>query len=85
MTTGTREFTVGGVTINAEDMPRHIRETVVFFDKLNADLEDVVYKQNVLISAITAVKSKLQADIIEYVKTNTEQKPDSEVRDNESE
>lgn len=65
----TTEFTVDGKVILVDSLPKDIRDSFNFFDRISEDLEDITHKYNILLVAATAMKNKIYEDIKLYTST----------------
>lgn len=83
MTQKTTELNIDGEVIDVSELPKEIRDSIDFFDKigmdmaeLSATLEKMQYQHNVWFIAATAIKNKIVSDVTQLVEA---QKAETEV------
>ena len=88
MTQKTTELNIDGEVIDVSEMPKEIRDSINFFDKigedmnaLSASLEQMQYQHNVWYIAATAIKNKIVADVTQIVAAkNAETEAETETK-----
>jgi hypothetical protein len=68
----TQRIPIEGKVIDVDDLPKRIRETIDFFDRVNADLADITYKHTVFAIAANALKSTITSDVTEWDAENNQ-------------
>lgn len=72
MSNKTTQLTIGNEIILVDTLPKEIRDSINFFDKINEDLEKATYQHQILMVAAAAMKNKIQADIEKRFKLQEE-------------
>jgi hypothetical protein len=74
MTQKTTELNIDGEVVDVSELPKEIRDSIDFFDKIGADItklsDDIAqmqYQHNVWFIAATAIKNKIVADVSQIV------------------
>jgi hypothetical protein len=73
MTNKIEEFKVGAIgdkTITTEDLPKPLRESIKFYNRLTEKLQESADMYQTILIALTTTKGKIQHDIAEYLKEN---------------
>lgn len=65
----TREINVGEQAVPVDVLPKEIRDSIDFFDRMAGDIDKVRYELNVLIVASTGMKNKIMEDTVQWIKS----------------
>lgn len=80
----TLDFVIGEQKVVVEELPKEIRDTVDFYDRLRGDfgskqeeMEQLAYEQSVLNIAIMSVRNKVVQDVVQHLGLGQEAAPEN--------